>query len=192
MKRSQYNYSPTWEVIAAWMMGIALAMVCIIIGWLVYEIAYGGAFARALQLIQSNGIWETLQTGLSGFFMGVLILIFLAVAFAALSLPQLLLVALPLAHYLSRGLEYDATRGWLFYILAGATIGGGPWLGVAWLTLGLASDFGSHALLVAPGLGTGILCGIAMQLWLRRLLRISKMRGMAMSETNANLAQPLN
>jgi hypothetical protein len=95
--------------------------------------------------------------------------------FSIAALPQLFLLAIPTAYYVSKGLSKDAKRKWWFYLLAGAILGGGPWILSSFLTAKpdqiqfakLLTDFPitSRATMI------GAAAGVALKLRLNHLAR---------------------
>jgi hypothetical protein len=150
-------YSPFLELVAAWLLGILGFLVGFIVVWAIHSVSTGdfNSFRNAFGSIAS---------ALSFF-------VFFAVAFAVGSLPQIIVLALPVMYYVSNGLESDAKRGWIFYILAGAIIGGLPWIVYEQFLIGPGRDFESRAVFIVPGLISGILAGAILK---ARLMKLSR------------------
>jgi hypothetical protein len=87
---------------------------------------------------------------------------------------QFVMFALPATKLITRGLEPDAKRSWVFYVTTGAFIGAIPWAVIVLL-------FGNHTwkaidenfLLVYPSLSTGLLAGAILKSRLTKLAAAS-------------------
>jgi hypothetical protein len=125
-----------------------------------------------LQTINKIGFWYAMGQGLVFIAMALFGFCILPVCFILVSLPQFLAFAWPTAHFLSKGIEIDAKRSWGFYIFAGAIIGGGPWLVLEHFTMGPNADLGSKAILIGPGLISGIFAGGILKVRLVKVLNL--------------------
>jgi hypothetical protein len=164
-------YSPALELVTAWLFGILGFMVCSMIFWFIYSIATGDIVEGGIAEILNNNALTAFEKTFRSIPSFIAVFVFFTVALAAGSLPQLIVLAFPVMYYLSKGLESDAKRGWIFYILAGAIIGGGPWMVFEHFAIGPDGDFESRAVFIVPGLVSGILAGAILK---ARLMKLSR------------------
>jgi hypothetical protein len=165
-------YSPTYEVVIAWFLGILGFMMCFIVIWAFYSGATDDVGLGSLATLFSDGALSAFGKGVRAIPTVTTVFIFFAVAMLIASLPQLLVLAFPLVLYMSKGIEDDAKRGWIFYILAGAMIGGVPWIVLEHFAIGPGRDFESRAIFIVPALTSGILAGAILKLRLTKMARL--------------------
>jgi hypothetical protein len=169
------HYSPIAEVTTAWLLGIISFLV---VGTIVAEIALpivSGLNGSIVKAIQHDGIWTAIGRGLAIAALLPFGAAFWAIALIALSMPQFVLIVLPMAHFGSKGLVRDAARGWAFYGLTGAMVGMLPWIFIilctskAPLTVRAFLDLGAVFALFAPALFSGLFGGLVLKYQLTRL-----------------------
>jgi hypothetical protein len=167
-------YSPAYEVVIAWFLGILGFMVCCIVVWAIYAGVTGDVGLGSLATVFNDGPVTAFGKGVRAMPTVITIFIFFAVAMSVVSLPQLMALAFPLMLYVSKGVDDDAKRSWIFYILAGAIIGGVPWIVFEHFAVGPGGDFESRALFIVPGLTSGVLAGAILKL---RLMKMAMLLG---------------
>jgi hypothetical protein len=163
------RYSISVEILHAMMIGIVLFICGFLVVWLAYTAFTGAIFEFVMFSFGEQGAMRTIASCL---FM-VLLTIFWAglwfILILVVSLIQYVIIALPLAHFFSSGLNADAKRSLAFYTLSGMLIGGGPWWAFGFFASDAPWDWGSALLILAPGTVVGLLSGAALKYQLQRL-----------------------
>jgi hypothetical protein len=152
-------YSISLEILHAMLIGTAIFVGGSTVVFIVYGFISHILFGDFFSLVEVQGLYPTLMSGL---FMTLLVFLWLCMWFVGIvviSLLQYATIALPLAKLMSRGVDEDSKRSLIFFVVMGAIVGGGPWCALAYFTIAAPLDLGSAILILAPGLTIGILSG---------------------------------
>ena len=170
MSNTSPTYVPKLEALHSLMLGIALALVTFVSATVLIGLLNGEIWHAANQSFHSIGLMQTLQ----GLFFGLLATVYGLGFFYAflllLALPQYFFLVLPLLKFFSIGLQGDARRYWVFYIVSGILTGGLPWLGLAYVLFGNSMVLnGTLKLFVLPAFLIGAIAGGVLKYRLTKL-----------------------
>jgi hypothetical protein len=174
MKVTNKSYMVSFEILNALLLAIGLFMIFSFFCWLVYNFAFNQFGTNIFQLLHYDTIAPTFASGIFMMAMLLILEIVWSIFILIVSLLQYNLLAVPIANYMSAGLERDAKRSWAFYIVNGALIGGGPWWVLGYFMFDSRTDSGSLVAVLAPGLMIGLFSGAILK---RRLVRLASAMG---------------
>jgi hypothetical protein len=163
------HYMPAFEVLNAILIGIAAFIGGIYLLWLGYGLY---KVLTSFELQSSNALTPAFASLLYGLAMSLVVAVVWFVVILLVSLLQYLLLAAPIAHFASKGLDEDARRSLAFYVLSGAVIGGGPWWMLTYFLFDRHVDWASLLMFLVPGLSVGLLAGAALKVRLVRLAAV--------------------
>lgn len=167
-------------------MGCTLSLLTAGVLLLIYSLFEANIIQNIGYFMQNGDAWVPWRTEVdrnSG------IILFTAFMCYAVGLIQFLVLVLPFAFWISKGLEIDQQRSWLFFVATGALIGSAPW--VAWVAFSSYYenwDMESAALLLCPGLTTGLVSGAL----LKRRLNILALQLYPQQKVDVQRSDPLS
>jgi hypothetical protein len=163
-------YVPKLEALHSLMLGIALAILTPIVAAMLIGLFDGEMWLSANRSIHTFGVIQTIQSVFFGLLATVFGLGFFYAFLLLLALPQYFLLLLPLLKFFSTGLQGDARRHWVFYVVSGILIGGLPWLGLTYFLFGNSTDFNDTLkLFVLPAFVIGAIAGAVLKYRLTKL-----------------------
>ncbi len=164
------TYVPKLEALHSLMLGIALALVTFVSATVLVGLLNGEIEHVANHSFHSIGMMQTLQSLFFGVFETVFGLGFFYTFLLLFALPQFFFIVLPLLKFFSTGLQGDARRNWVFYVVSGILTGGLPWLGIAYVLFGNSMVLnGTLKLFVLPAFTVGAFAGAALKYRLVKL-----------------------
>jgi hypothetical protein len=183
MKQNSLKYAISVEITNSVIIGILLFMGCCVVLWLAHILVSVDVLSSVLQALQTEDF--LLQSGRTIFMllMGVLGFTFWGLIVWVVALVQCVLIAIPFASLLTKGLLEDAKRSYAFYVIMGFLIGGGPWWTFASFVFDAKLDLGSAAIILAPGTIVGAFAGAAFK---HRLVRLAIRSNIENKPTNYN------
>jgi hypothetical protein len=170
MINSSPQYVPKLEALHSLMLGIALAILTPVVAAMLMGLFDGEIWHSANKSFHIFGVIQTIQSVFFGLLATVFGLGFFYALLLLLALPQYFLLVLPLLKFFSTGLQSDARRHWVFYVVSGILIGGLPWLGLTYFLFGNSTDFNDTLkLFVLPAFVIGAIAGAVLKYRLTKL-----------------------
>jgi hypothetical protein len=168
MTMKKIHYSLASEAFKSFFTGFALSLLTGILLWLIYIAVSTRLLQRIFYLSINFDFWRVEAASYFEFFY---LFPFIAIMSFLIGVIQFLAVALPFANWISKGLEADLNRSWVFYGSAGALLGGAPWIALVLIfSKHTVRALEANAFLFYPGLSTGLFAGLMLK---RRITKLA-------------------
>jgi hypothetical protein len=172
MSVTQVEYSLASEAFKSFLRSFPLSLIVDLLLWLIYLAFSTNLLHHRFSFLLNIDAWQVWKDEVARY-AGFVPLTF--IMFFLVGMIQFLAVCLPFAKWISKGLQVDAGRSWLFYVASGALMGGGPWiLFVLTFANHTVEAFGANAIFVYPSLTAGLIAGAVLKY---RLVKLAKHSG---------------